>query len=247
MDDATSTGLQAKRNAAKQQGCDADSTGLVWPTLDGLWPSRPNEPQWEWEPPRVIPSVKCSVGRIASWFSEWMDRSAKIELVNPTGMRGDVSSNGQQVKTGTKYSGEEVSEKILSGMRCGTSSPCSSYKWKQRGQFINKSDNSMRCLSCKMALEERQGRSWSSAMQSLRTAFAQTRHVSETLSAVQKVWRSITDEEKQWLAFQVGPCISARLNANRIQQLKCVGNAIVPSVAAIFLYAILQDIKRNSK
>jgi hypothetical protein len=34
---------------------------------------------------------------------------------------------------------------------------------------------------------------------------------------------------------------------NRIRQLKCVGNAIVPSVAAIFLYAILQDIERNSK
>jgi DNA-cytosine methyltransferase len=68
---------QELRERGRQRAIGASDSPLLWPALDGHWPSRPGEAQHGWEYPRVIPSPKSSLGGVASWFSEWMDRSAK--------------------------------------------------------------------------------------------------------------------------------------------------------------------------
>lgn len=70
--DADLAGLRA---GWRSRATDAHESGT-------RWPSRPGEPQHEWEFPRLIPSGKSlsGVGGVASWFSAWMDRLALVPI-----------------------------------------------------------------------------------------------------------------------------------------------------------------------
>lgn len=99
--DAAGTGPQAERGPAAfiVGHADSGSTPLLWPALDGCWPSRPGEPQHGWEPPRVVANSESSIRRWAGranvrrrWLAEagGPDRSEAGRPLEPAlGCRAD--------------------------------------------------------------------------------------------------------------------------------------------------------------
>lgn len=96
-----------------------------------------------------------------------------------------------------------------------------------------------------MALEARQEGSWSPAMLSVWDAIERSRLLSEALPAIQKAWRSLADQEKEWLAVRFGSCLADRMTVQRVNRLRGLGNAIVPSVAMVFAQAIYTELQRR--
>ncbi len=76
-----------------------------------------------------------------------------------------------------------------------------------------------------------------------------TGYVPKALSTVQEIWRSFTDEEKAWLALRVStgspwcsewpgvPRVATGVK-DRVNRLKCLGNAIVPQIAELLFRQI---------
>jgi hypothetical protein len=164
-----------------------------------------------------------------------------------TVLRSDLfcKASAEQLIPGAVESRKEVQKDALRGVRIGGNATSSPQGWESCKQRCNQLDDALCCVSREMALEERQGREWSASMQSLRKTFSQIGYVSEALPAIQEVWRSIADEEKKWLAVRIGPRVANRMNHNRVAQLKAAGNAIVPEVAAIFMFTILRIINEE--
>ena len=81
-------------------------------------------------------------------------------------------------------------------------------------------------------------------LQNMRRACAEIGYVPETLSEIKEVWRSATDQEKDWLKLRIGtrnpwcgewpgvPRVAKSIPA-RVDRLKCLGNSIVPQIAEI--------------
>jgi hypothetical protein len=112
-------------------------------------------------------------------------------------------------------------------------------------------DDLVRLLSREMALGAWQEQAENAVgVRGLRYACAQIGYVPETLSALQETWRSLSDEEKRWVAVcaRSGNPFHAewpgvgRVTAgcpDRVNKLKALGNAIVPLVAYEILDAML--------
>jgi hypothetical protein len=161
-------------------------------------------------------------------------------------LRGEIATEGNPSQERGIAQGASVSKVQLPNVRNKGESPSSSHRQESEQQQTVEPNDTLHRLSHAMALAEHQWASPSDAVQSLRVSFSRSRTVPEALSSVQEVWRSLTDEEKKWVALHVGPRIYDGLNHNRVAQLKAAVNDIVPEVAAIFMQAILQTYRRRT-
>ena len=151
------------------------------------------------------------------------------------GKRANEARHGRREGNGEESSGGELPDVRCNGEPTGT--PRGLKSTQQR--FVE-SDDPVRFLSHFLALASREEDAESKElMLRLRRACVQIGYVSETLSEIQEIWRSITDEEKMWVAL----CIStgtpwcsewpevtrlAHGVPDRIHRLRALGNAVVP-------------------
>ena len=115
--------------------------------------------------------------------------------------------------------------------------------------------NTLRFLSYLMALDSRQTQRFAHeqafALQNLRQGISEikTGYVPETLSEIQKIWESSSNEEKDWLTLRVKTGNSfhsewpdtprvAHGVCRRVDRLKELGNAVVPQVVEVIASAI---------
>lgn len=120
---------------------------------------------------------------------------------------------------------------------------------QQRGR---EPDDIVRFLSSEMALGTWQGTSEKAEyVQDLRRACEEIGYVPKTLSALPQVWRSMSDEEKRWVGLRIStgdswcadwprlPRVAIGV-ANRVDRLKCLGNAVVPQLVEVIGRAIME-------
>jgi len=89
------TELRATRLEQPSRDCgqrDATEAGQIWPALAGHWPSRPGQPQFGWEPPRVVGNTTHHHGRTGERGEETGTRSHEL------GRRGFAESGGGQAE-----------------------------------------------------------------------------------------------------------------------------------------------------
>ena len=169
-------------------------------------------------------------------------------------LRSDVHGKGQnQAKGDPSWSpktSRETSGQSMRTVRGDYTFGYSPYGQQPGKQFTGEPEDLVRLLSYDMALEK-----WEKTVeetigvQSLRYACAEIGYVPETLSTLQKVWRSLSDQEAAWITVRLvtgNPFHSEWPNVprvahgikNRVNRLKALGNAIVPAVAYQILKAI---------
>ena len=129
----------------------------------------------------------------------------------------------------------------------------SSFRWKYNKQFIKELNDIVLILSHEMALEK-----WKNyaeeiiGLHRLWSACEKVGYVSETLSEIQEIWKSITYEEKVWLTIcacgglgiDIWIPITRVANGvpSRVDRLRCLGNAVVPQCAEK-AFELLMEIK----
>ena len=90
-------------------------------------------------------------------------------------------------------------------------------------------------------------------LQNLREAIQEIGYVSKTLPKIQKAWKSMSNEEKDWIIIRIGtgdkcwaewphiPRVATGVK-DRVNKLKGLGNAIVPQVA-YEIFKVIQQIE----
>jgi len=118
----------------------------------------------------------------------------------------------------------------------------------------------MRFMSYEMALEEREEAIQEAVcLHRLWQSCKEVGYVPKTLSEVQEIWKSLSDQEKAWIAFRVSgrtgwpagpgpqhpwepPRIATGVK-DRVAKLKALGNAVVPAQAYPVFGAIAEQMK----
>lgn len=129
-----------------------------------------------------------------------------------------------------------------------TKASCSSHQSELVGSQSGESSNPMSYLPSWITQSEK------SEVRSLLWSVTQTRHVSEAFSAVEKVWRSILNEETVFRRFQgyTGAIVAAAgwplakgetMSRTRVGLLRGAGNAICPQTAARFIISVMEAVE----
>lgn len=139
---------------------------------------------------------------------------------------------------GSETQGDEVPSLRINNQPANTSSG-----FKPGEQCPKQSDDIMQFLSSEMALDTwQENYGPTDYLQDMRRACAEIGYVPETLSEIQEVWRSTTDEEKDWIKIRIStrnpwhsewpgvPRVASGVK-DRVNRLKCLGNSIVPQIA----------------
>lgn len=172
-------------------------------------------------------------------------------------LHGEGDGAGARNAGGLACSGGEVQREEMPTLR-GDGSPSGASSRSEPGeQYTGEPNDLVRFLSLEMALDTWEEESKAAGcLQNMRRACAEIGYVPETLSEIQEVWRSTTDEEKDWLKIRIstrnpwhsewpGVPRVAKSIPSRVDRLKCLGNSIVPQIAKeIFLQPIFDEWRR---
>ena len=166
------------------------------------------------------------------------------EILQP-GVHGEGDDSGGREHSRAQEAVSQAPRQNLRELRSKNEPRYSSSGLEPGEQFTRKSDDLVQFLSCEMALD-----SWEKeikapdCLQNMRRACAEIGYVPETLSEIQEIWRSATDEEKNWLKIRIstrnpwhsewpGVPRVAQSIPSRVDRLKCLGNSIVPQIAEL--------------
>lgn len=151
----------------------------------------------------------------------------------------------------------EVQKELLRDVWLNRQSPMPPFRWESAQQYGEQCRDIVQLLSHEMALE-----AWEKVaeetvgLQNLWAACTEIGYVPETLSALQKVWQSLSYQEKSWAVVRASgripwpaglgqpqydwepPRVAAGVR-NRVARLRALGNAVVPQQ----VYPILAAIK----
>jgi len=172
------------------------------------------------------------------------DRICKKKILQSI-MHGKGLYSKRCESCGFKKTSDEVSREQVRSMRIDKNYKYTSFGLKPSEQFTRQPNDIMQFMSHEMALDTRQENAQTTDyLQDMRRAFKEIGYVPETLSEIQEVWRSITDEEKDWIKIRIStgnpwhsewPGVPRVANGvkDRVNRLKCLGNSIVPQIAEL--------------
>ena len=179
-------------------------------------------------------------------------RFPQKEVLQPP-MYGKTSGESEGQEGCSTTTGKEVSREPVPGMWDNEKTGDTPHRRQYGEQCPGKPDDALPELPHEMALESWEGNvSADSLLQSLREACTEIGYVFASLSEIPQVWQSLTDEEKNWVTIRVGtgepfhaewpdiPRVATGIR-NRVDRLKCLGNAIVPSVAYEIIRVIVEQ------
>ena len=172
------------------------------------------------------------------------ERVFSSEVLQPT-LHGRSNDEGRSddcctTRKGGKVEGGRVSRVRLGSL--GVNSSCGSGPEKQ---LTVKPDDAVRKLSHEMALEEWEAYAEEAVgLQNMWVACSEAGYVSKALPTLQEVWKSLDDQEKDWVIVR---CCSgsswiaewpnvgrvAKGVQDRVARLKAIGNGQVPACAAL--------------
>jgi hypothetical protein len=195
-------------------------------------------------PRQAVCGVRCNSSQKTLWGEirgTWLFPSAQVLRPAVHGGGHDAGSTNAHGDQGEK---QAPSRAAMPGVRDGGTVADTPHRRKQVQQQRIKPDDLVRLLSLEVALGEWEEDAESSCgLLNLWNACAEIGILSKALSTLQEVWRSASNEEKEWIAVRAcgGSWFGQEIPVprlthnmpNRVDRCKALGNAQVPAVVRL--------------
>jgi hypothetical protein len=182
----------------------------------------------------------------------------KKEVLQPP-MYGSSNDTRQTNIDSVAKKSNTVSGKNMRPLRNTRQSKHPSFRYQSSKQRFKEPQNVMCFMSYIMALDtwksQKADTETTTAMLCVQRAISEIMagNVPETLSEIKKIWRSLTNKEKAWIALRCSsgnswcsewpevPRVASGVK-ERVNRLKCLGNSIIPQIAEMIFNSIIPQI-----